>query len=95
MNKAVAEGPFADFGSISIGSVINQGTQSVCSGENESRDGSKVADLYKRAEQRDRLAPNAGATFTFLFETFHSRQDMHILAMWASWDSLGWLQDYN
>lgn len=45
-----------------------------------------------------RVSPETGPrgdTLTFLFETSHSRQDMHILVMWASWDSLGWLREYN
>ena len=35
-----------------------------------------------------------GDTLTFLFETSHSRQDMHILDVWADWDSMDWLREY-
>ena len=49
MNKAVAEGPFADFGWISISSVVNRGMQSVCSGENEGNDG-RMLPVYIREQ---------------------------------------------
>ena len=98
MNKTVADGPVANFGSIPIGSVMNRGTQSVYPGENGGSDGCIVADLYKVAEHYRYISARYWPPLVrphlpvrnFPFSPRYAHPT-HV----EKWDSLDWLGEYN